>query len=187
MKKLIYITTLTSIFFFNLGASYDSNSEESQIKAIKFAIGKSRPDLLKKALINADLTESERENCIIFAERKAQKAGSDLEFKRKSSSPLASVYRLASLHTIFLGTGIFTLSEFLFLAEAISNRKQDCRNPWIKAFLINAAVTPLSIILSAKKLLRIADKKDKEYQMTHRNSKQKYWDALEICTILKKT
>lgn len=177
MKKLIYSIALTIFIFSGLKATNNIDRATDPKESMKYAIKKSRPDLLKKALTNFELSENDKIWLLIYANEVAQirknKMNLNLIKPKSKITPFAN-YFFVSIGVFFIG-GSITLSlleEYLKKHSEIS--------------IIPTIITATTTVLAINKLISIGKEKNKEYFILHpyRNAQQKYLDSISILELI---
>lgn len=178
MKNLVYKITLISLSLlaFKLDANQDSQITNAK-DSIRYAIKKSKPDLLKKALVGIELTEKEKYWLSTFANEVIQirrnKMNLNLIKPKHKSSPYND-YLLLSIITFFAGSGITCVS----LGIGIENFKDGA--------IVLPIITGAATFFAIKKLMAIGKKKNEEYFALHpyRSYKQKYLDSINVLELI---
>jgi len=186
---------------FELLSNYETNFSKSH-DAIKHAIVKSNPSLLKELLVNLKLTENDKNIFLTLAGeilkfRRARQL--DYKFKtlskftlpngliighRHKKSDNSNIYKFSAIITGLLGTCGFLVSEAWLLNTAIHTVNNDVKNTALKAALANLLITPLSVILISRKLFKMADTSREQHEQIYKMPKKKYLCAIEILAIL---
>ncbi len=174
MKKLMYSIALLGFIFSGVKATTNIDKVTDPKESIKYAIKKSRPDLLKKALINFEATENDKNWLLIYANEVAQIRKNKMNInliKPKEVNYPGETYLLYSLGI----TGISLLAIASFL-------KSFDKDPQSASILIFG--TTVANILIVKKLYQIAKEKNTEFLKTYRTPKQKYLAAVDIVIMI---
>ena len=175
MKKLIYCIALTVSIFSGLKATNNIDKATDPKESMKYAIKKSRPDLLKKALINFEATENDKNWLLIYANEVAQIRKNKMTLnliKPKHKSTPYSDYLMLSIITFICG--YYTTAKSL--------------EQYPKIPVIFPIITAATTFFAIKKLMAIGNKKNQEYFALHpyRTPKQKYLDSINILELIQK-
>lgn len=176
MKKLMYSIALIGFIFSGLKATTNIDKVTDPKESMKYAIKKSRPDLLKKALTNFELSESDKIWLLIYANEVAQirknKMNLNLIKPKHKRSPYND-YLMLSIITFLCGSGL-TLKSLEQYPEIT---------------IIFPIITAATTFFAIKKLMSIGIKKNEEYFTLHpyRTYKQKYLDSINILEIIQIT
>ncbi len=213
MKKFFYSLILINSIFFSLKSEAKIDKFANSHEAIKYAIKKSRLDLLKKYLSDINLTDYEKEDFLALATSMLNYRESILKTKhllsnlkvdiqnnhvlhnlqspnlsRKKKYSQGASYRDNAAMLATLGSSVFILSDWLlFLCgwQGLGSSTVDADSAK-KAFWLNTVITPILLIYGTKRLNELGEKADENFINNHyRSHKQKYLDATQICSILK--
>jgi len=191
------------VFFFSLKSGAEIDRFENPQEAIKYAITKSRPNLLKEYLSDINLTDYERKSFLTLAvtmldlrkdkllSAKAQAANALTQlgkYKYKKYSK-GEPYRAGSVLLGCLGLYVFILSELVLAALDLESNYSYNKTEYDviinKAFWTNTIVTPLLLISGVKKLWDMAKEADEDFIKNHyRSPKTKYLDSVQVYSIL---
>ena len=179
MEKLVYKITLISLSLlaFKLDANQDSQTNNAK-DSIRYAIKKSKPDLLKKALVGIELTEKEKHWLSIFANEVIQIRRNKMNRNLIKPRPR----KVAHEGYFFTTLGILGLSGCLICGCLSEEVIKKCPAEGLFSAIIIATGATLII----KRLMDIADKANKEYFKLHpyRSYKQKYLDSINVLELI---